>query len=144
MRQTIELTIKASAEDAFKAFSDLSAYKTWLSFIDSVDVDETTDRGSNWIVVLRSQLGPFSRMKKLRLVRDVETPNTFVSFSRAELDGKEHSSWNLEVTCHSLSDQSTEVRLTVYYSGKFWSRPLEAVFNSHVEDAKIRLQEYFE
>ncbi|MEG3586154.1 MAG: SRPBCC family protein [Actinomycetota bacterium] len=144
MRQIVELTVKAAPDDAFNAFRDLENYLKWLSFIDSVKTVESGNEDLSWIVVLRSQLGPFARMKKLRMVKNSEVPNSSVSFSRVELDGKEHSSWDLEVICHSASEDSTEVKLTVSYSGKFWSRALEAVFNSQVEDAKIRLKQYFE
>ncbi len=144
MKQTVELTVKASSEVVFNAFRDLENYLEWLSFIDSVDPITNGNGDLSWIVVLRSQVGPFARMKKLRIVKNNEVTNSFISFSRVELDEKEHSSWDLEVTCQPVSDDSTRVKLTVSYSGKFWSRPLEVAFNSQVEDAKIRLKQYFE
>ena len=144
MKQTVELTIKANSEMVFNAFRDLENYIQWLGFIDSISPVTNENRDLSWIVVLQSQLGPFTRMKKLRMVKNSEVANSSINFSRVELDEKEHSSWNLEVMCQRVSDDSTRVKLTVSYSGKFWSRPLEVAFNSQVEDAKIRLKQYFE
>tara|TARA_B100000902_G_scaffold399229_1_gene469132 strand:- start:1668 stop:2102 length:435 start_codon:yes stop_codon:yes gene_type:complete len=144
MRQTVELTVKADSGSVFDAFSDLENYLEWLGFIDSVEPVTNGNGDLSWTVVLRSQLGPFARMKKLRMVKNREEPNSSISFVRVELDEKEHSSWDLEVMCQPVSDDSTRVKLTVSYSGKFWSRPLEVAFNSQVEDAKIRLTQYFE
>jgi len=144
MRQTVELTIKADSGAVFNAFRDLENYLEWLGFIDSVEPVANENGDLSWIVVLRSQLGPFTRMKKLRMVKNSEVLNSSISFGRIELDEKEHSSWDLEVMCQPVSDDSTRVKLTVSYSGKFWSRPLEVAFNSQVEDAKIRLKQYFE
>ena len=144
MRQTVELTVEAESGAVFNAFRDLENYLEWLGFIDSVEPVANGNGDLSWIVVLRSQLGPFARMKKLRMVKNSEVLNSSISFGRVELDEKEHSSWDLEVMCQPVSDDSTRVKLTVSYSGKFWSRPLEVAFNSQVEDAKIRLKQYFE
>lgn len=144
MRQTIELNVASSLDNVFTALRDLETYTEWLSFIDSIEKVEIQGEDQSWIVVLRSQLGPFARMKKLRMVKSSEHLGRSVCFSRSEVDAKEHSSWDLEVSCSSLDDANTKVALTVSYGGKFWSRPLETAFNSHVEEAKTRLRLYFE
>ncbi len=143
MRQSVELVVKASTEEAFAALRDLETYRDWLGFIHSVD-ELVAANETSWNVVLRSELGPFARMKKLRMVRTSELPYSSVTFSRVEIDGKEHSNWTLDVSCLSLTETTTQLSLTVVYSGGFWSRPLESVFNSHVEDAKVKLREYFD
>ena len=65
MRQTIELTVASSLDNVFTALRDLETYTEWLSFIDSIEKVEIQGEDQSWIVVLRSQLGPFARMKKL-------------------------------------------------------------------------------
>ena len=140
MRQVIEVDLNGSSEQIYIALADLANYKNWLGFIDTVDID-TGD--TCWIVTLRAQVGPFARLKKLRMVRVEEDFPKLIRFSRKETDSKDHSDWDLHVTISEKGDMGCSVQMVVSYSGGFWSVPLQAVFTSHVETAKVRLREMF-
>ena len=140
VRQVIEVDLDGSPEQIFAALADLANYQNWLGFIDTVD----TDGGdASWIVTLRAQVGPFARLKKLRMVRVEELVPESIRFSRREIDSKDHSDWDLYVTINENEGVGCSVQMVVSYSGRFWSVPLQAVFTSHVETAKVRLQETF-
>ena len=140
VRQVIEVDLDGSPEQIFATLADLANYQNWLGFIDTVD----TDGGDTfWIVTLRAQVGPFARLKKLRMVRVEEDFPELIRFSRKETDSKDHSDWDLHVTINEKESVGCSVQMVVSYSGGFWSVPLQAVFTSHVETAKVRLQETF-
>ena len=140
VRQVIEVDLDGSPEQIFAALADLANYQNWLGFIDTVD----TDGGdASWIGTLRAQVGPFARLKKLRMVRVEELVPELIRFSRREIDSKDHSDWDLYVTINEKEGIGCSVQMVVSYSGRFWSVPLQAVFTSHVEAAKVRLQETF-
>ena len=140
VRQVIEVDLDGSPEQIFATLADLANYQNWLGFIDTVD----TDGGDTfWIVTLRAQVGPFARLKKLRMVRVEELVPELIRFSRREIDSKDHSDWDLYVTINEKEGVGCSVQMVVSYSGRFWSVPLQAVFTSHVETAKVRLQETF-
>ena len=140
VKQVIEVDLDGSPEQIFATLKDLANYQNWLGFIDTVD----TDGGDTfWIVTLRAQVGPFARLKKLRMVRVEEHVPESIRFSRRETDSKDHSDWDLHVTINEKEGVGCSVQMVVSYSGRFWSVPLQAVFTSHVETAKVRLQETF-
>ena len=140
VRQVIEVDLDGSPEQIFATLADLANYQNWLGFIDTVD----TDGGdTSWIVTLRAQVGPFARLKKLRMMRVEELVPELIRFSRREIDSKDHSDWDLYVTINEKEGIGCSVQMVVSYSGRFWSVPLQAVFTSHVEAAKVRLQETF-
>ena len=140
VKQVIEVDLDGSPEQIFATLKDLANYQNWLGFIDTVD----TDGGdASWIVTLRAQVGPFARLKKLRMMRVEELVPESIRFSRRETDSKDHSDWDLHVTINEKEGVGCSVQMVVSYSGRFWSVPLQAVFTSHVEAAKVRLQETF-
>ena len=143
VRQVIEVDLNGSSEQIFSALSDLANYKNWLGFIDTIDTVDAAGGGACWIVTLRAQVGPFARLKKLRMVRVEEDFPELIRFSRKETDSKDHSDWDLHVTINENEGVGGSVQMVVSYSGRFWSVPLQAVFTSHVETAKVRLQETF-
>ena len=143
VRQVIEVDLNGSSEQIFSALSDLANYKNWLGFIDTIDTVDADGGSACWIVTLRAQVGPFARLKKLRMVRVEEDFPELIRFSRKETDSKDHSDWDLHVTINEKEGVGCSVQMGVSYSGRFWSVPLQAVFTSHVETAKVRLQETF-
>ena len=93
--------------------------------------------------MLKAQLGPFSRMKKLRMVRVESSPYTSIKFQRVEISGKDASDWVIDVTFEQVGSDSSEITFAVSYSGKLWSRALETAFDTYIEKARIDLQSYF-
>ena len=143
VRQVIEVDLNGSSEQIFSALADLANYKNWLGFIDTIDTVDADRGGACWIVTLRAQVGPFARLKKLRMVRVEDNFPGLIRFSRKETDSKDHSDWDLHVTINEKESMGCSVQMVVSYSGGFWSVPLQAVFTSHVETAKVRLQKTF-
>ena len=139
MQKSIHLDINAEPEMVFNALSDLRNYPLWLSFIHKV---ESTDLDESWLITLRSQIGPFTRLKKLRMQRTLNPSTRSVLFHRDELDGKQHSNWLLHVRVDEEKNTQCLITLELEYSGKFWSKTLENILDSEVIKASKLLEDY--
>ena len=139
MQKSIHLDINAEPEMVFNALSDLRNYPLWLSFIHKV---ESTDLDESWLITLRSQIGPFTRLKKLRMQRTLNPSTRSVLFHRDELDGKQHSNWLLHVRVDEEKNTRCLITLELEYSGKFWSKTLENILDSEVIKASKLLEDY--
>ena len=142
MKRNIEITVNTSAQDAFGKLRNLDIYKEFLMFIESVESTECPKGLDSWIVILRAEIGPFERIKRLRMSRTSENQGYSLTFSRVELDEKNHSNWILNIRFDSITEQTTDITLDVSYSGKFWTRPLELAFNSHLAEAETLLKNF--
>ena len=142
MRRTETVTVQAEIEHAYSVLSELTTYTEWLNFIDSVEPVESED-DLVWMLVLKAQLGPFSRMKKLRMARVTSEPWNLIRFERKEISGRDASDWSIDVKFKQLDLETTEITFVVSYSGKFWTRTLETVFNTYVDQARTDLKAYF-
>ena len=142
MRRTETVTVQAEIEHAYSVLSELTTYTEWLNFIDSVEPAESED-DLVWMLVLKAQLGPFSRMKKLRMARITSEPWKLIRFERKEISGRDASDWSIDVKFKQLDLETTEITFVVSYSGKFWTRTLETVFNTYVDQARTDLKAYF-
>ena len=142
MKRSESVIVKAAVDRSFFVLSDLKNYEDWLDFVESVEPLESA-ANSVWMIVLKAQLGPFSRMKKLRMVRVESSPNTSIKFQRVEISGKDASDWVIDVTFEQVGSDSSEITFAVSYSGKLWSRALETAFDTYVEKARFNLQSYF-
>ena len=142
MRRTETVTVQAEIEHAYSVLSELTTYTEWLNFIDSVELVESVD-DLVWMLVLKAQLGPFSRMKKLRMARVASEPRKLIRFERKEISGRDASDWSIDVKFKQLDLETTEITFVVSYSGKFWTRTLESVFNTYVDQARTDLKAYF-
>lgn len=129
----------------FSTVADLSTYPTWLDIVAAADPVAVADAdpGPAWSVVLRGQLGPLRRSKRLRMVRSVDQPPTKARFERRELDGREHSPWVLEATIEPPPATADEVLLTVrlHYGGSLWVPILDRVLRDEIERSRPRLVE---
>jgi hypothetical protein len=144
MRQMIEVDLKNSSEQVFSTLENLKAYENWLGFIYVVEELDTDGGDPCWDVTLRAEIGPFARLKKLRMVRVLSEPHKEIRFARRESDGKVHSDWSLSVKIKGEDTDRCTAFLEVAYSGRFWSKPLQGVFNSHVAAAKDLLRTFLE
>tara|TARA_Y100000996_G_scaffold373527_1_gene323055 strand:- start:56 stop:514 length:459 start_codon:yes stop_codon:yes gene_type:complete len=142
MRRTETVTVQAEIEHAYSVLSELTTYTEWLNFIDSVEPVESED-DLVWMLVLKAQLGPFSRMKKLRMARVTSEPWKLIRFERKEISGRDASDWSIDVKFKQLDLETTEIIFVVSYSGKLWTRTLETVFNTYVDQARTDLKAYF-
>ena len=142
MERTESVIVNAGIERSFFVLSEMTNYALWLDFIDSVEaIDSEGD--PVWVLVLKAQLGPFSRMKKLRMAKVLSDHHRMIRFRREEVSGKDVSEWSIDIIFEQLDLNDTQITFKVSYSGKLWSRALETAFNSYVEKARIDLQSYF-
>ena len=142
MQRTETVTVQADIEHAYSVLSDLTIYTEWLNFIDSVEPVGSED-DLVWMLVLKAQLGPFSRMKKLRMAKVTSESQKLLRFERKEISGRDASDWSIDVNFKALDLKNTEITFVVSYSGKFWTRTLETVFNTYVDQARTDLKAYF-
>ena len=142
MQRTETVTVQTDIQHSFSVLSDLSTYTQWLNFIDSVEPVESED-GRVWMLVLKAQLGPFSRMKKLRMAKVSSEPHELIRFERKEISGRDASDWSIDINFKELDLITTEITFVVSYSGKLWTRTLETVFNTYVDQARTNLKAYF-
>ena len=143
MKQVIEVDLDSSSDKIFNVLNNLEAYENLLGFVDCVEALESEEGVPCWLVTLRAKIGPFARLKKLRMARTEEKRPEVVRFSRRETDGKNHSDWELCILLKEQGGDRCLVIIEVSYSGRFWSAPLQSVFNSHVDTAKDLLQQTF-
>jgi len=140
MQRTIRADLDASAEDVFATLADLSTYPGWLEIV--IDArpapPASADPGPAWFVTLRAQVGPFSRSKRLRMVRNNQKPHSAIRFVRSEVDGRRHSNWTLDVT--TAGDHPCALCVELRYEGRLWTAPLEAILGSEATGAVPRLE----
>lgn len=154
MDQQFDVAMESAPERLFPLLADLGRYHQFLDIVHRVepasDGDSTTDLDPDsgpagdprpaWLVTLRAKIGPFSRSKRLRMVRtELDEPKR-VRFERSELDGRQHSTWTLSV---DLEPSGTGSRLTMglAYGGSLWSSALDGLLQGQVERAGVRLDE---
>ncbi|MEM7272432.1 MAG: SRPBCC family protein [Actinomycetota bacterium] len=142
MQRAFSATTEAGPDRLFAVVSDLATYPDWLDLVDAV---ESAGEPDAWFVTLRARVGPFSRSKRLRMVRTVarDGARRTVRFDRAETDGKEHSPWVLSAVVLPVPDgEGSEVTLDLVYGGTLWTGPLETILDATAARATERLQAY--
>ena len=92
------------------------------------------------MLVLKAQLGPISRMKRLRMAKVSSEPHKLIRFERKEISGRDASDWSIDINFKELDLITTEITFVVSYSGKLWTRTLETVFNTYVDQARTNLK----
>lgn len=92
--------LDADRDPAFRALEDLATYPHWLAIVaaaapEGAGVGEA-GRPEAWLVDLRGRVGPWTRTKRVRMVRTASDPVAgTVRFERQELDGRSHNAWVL-------------------------------------------------
>jgi len=133
-----ELVIPASADDVFAHIDDLDAYPEWMTLISEVERLDDGDTPS-WMVVLQAQVGPFTRSKRLRMVRAALDSGRRAVFERDEVDGRNHAMWRLDAQVEPHDDGSL-LRMGLFYGGRLWGGPvLERALDAKVAESSERL-----
>ena len=154
MHQNVTAEVAAPTERVAEIIADLGTYPDWLGLVvDAVPIAEE-EGAPAWSVTIRAKVGPFARSKKLRMVRtrhNTSAPGgtdggtsdtvTVVRFERAEIDGRDHSSWTLDAVVAGGGDGAT-VTMDLRYGGRLWTAPLEPVLGSFIQDAGPGLEAY--
>lgn len=120
--------------ELFSWVDDLTRYPAWLEIVTRAE-----PAGDDaWAVDLRGRLGPLARSKRLRMVRSRHEAPTGVTFERAELDGRHHSPWTLDVDVADHRDGS-ELEMRLHYGGALFGPVLERLLRDEVEQSRTRL-----
>lgn len=123
--------------------SDLPGYPAWHGMVKAVEPD-----GDGWLVDLEAKVGPFKQSTRVRLVRAEADEGAGgargqVRFVRAELDGKEHSRWELEGIVDPATGEGPCTLTFRVASDK--SSPLigmaEPILRAEVERSAVRLRQ---
>ena len=144
MDQHFKVEAQAAPERLFPIVADLGRYPELLDIVHRVEPAEPGPDGRPaWLVTLRAKLGPFARSKRLRMVRTELDEPYRVRFERAELDGRDHSSWVLEAQVEPAAtaspSQRSAVTMALAYGGTLWTSALEGLLRDQVTDAVARL-----
>lgn len=140
------------ADVLFDLVDDLVHYPRWLDLVARADPDTSPGGGdgdgtSAWLVDLRATIGPFTRSKRLRMVRTVHDHDGHrVRFERVELDGRRHAQWTLEAAVAEQSDGAgSRLAMTLRYSGALWTGGvLERALSEQIASGRGRLLQLIE
>jgi len=117
------LVAACTPDEMFSWVEDLARYPEWMRMVHRVTPD--TSGGSHealaWDVELRAQVGPFSRSKRLRMVRTEHDVPHRVTFERSELDERSHSVWELRATIDPAPEGQTGLTMELNYGGGLWT-----------------------
>lgn len=146
MDVTADMLAGCEAAQLFGWVEDLSRYPQWLDIVPRAVPTEphAGDMGPAWTVDLRGQVGPFSRVKRLRMVRTLNQPPQRVRFERAEHDGRDHSPWVLtaEVTVPpDAPPGSSLLTMHMHYGGLLGGPVMEKLLLDEIERSRPRLYE---
>ncbi len=130
----------APRQALFSEVELLDHYSEWLDIVARVQPVEaaTGDPGPAWLVDLRGRIGPLSRSKRLRMVRDRHEPPSLARFTRRELDGWEHSAWTLTAEVAS-SDTGSVLSMSLHYGGSLWIPLMERMLRDEITASRPRL-----
>jgi hypothetical protein len=136
---TAHFAAACPVERLFAEVDDLAGYPSWLQIVDRAVPDP--DDPAVWSVDLRGRLGPLARSKRLRMVRTERVAGERVRFERRELDGRQHSAWELEATVRAVTGGGSELEMRLHYGGSFGGAILERMLRDEIEHSRPRLEE---
>jgi hypothetical protein len=134
------LVTSATAGSVYEVVSDLGTYPRWLEIVSAAR--PVPGRDATWDVDLRAQLGPFRRLKRLRMRRTVADVPGHVRFERHEEDGRSHSAWTMDARIAPAatgSGDEVELEVTLNYSGTLWVPMLDRVLSEEIRRSRGRL-----
>ena len=146
------LDAPCAASELFDLVDDLACYPQWLDLVARAEADPPdarVDGGSTgaWLVDLRATIGPFTRSKRLRMVRTVhDQEHHRVVFERAELDGRRHAAWTLEAAVVEQPEGvGSHLSMSLHYSGALWTAGvLERALGDQITSGRERLLQLIE
>jgi hypothetical protein len=132
--------IDADPDAAFAALADLTTYPRWLTIVATA----MPVRDETWDIELAARIGPFTRTKRLRMVRTGhDATRRTVRFERREDDGPTDNEWILtaEATTTTATATRTAVRVQLHYGGTLFPGA-DLVLKRDVDRAGERLERY--
>ena len=107
----------------FAALGDLATYPHWLTIVGRATTapghpDDDPAGEPAWLVDLRGKVGPFTKTKRVRMLRTGHDPAAgTVRFERREHDGRSHNRWILSGEAAPRPGNRCHVRVHVHYGG---------------------------
>lgn len=131
--------LDADPDAVYEALADLGTYPHWLTIVASATPEPgTTD---TWSIELAGRIGPFTRKKRVRMVRTAADPvDRTVRFERREQDGRTHNEWVL--TGRSTPD--AEVHVHLHYGGGRNLPGADLLLRQEVRSAGDKLQRFLD
>lgn len=141
MDHVADLDAPCGPDELFGWVDDLSRYPAWLGIVERAEPAPTApgDPGPAWVVDLAARVGPFSRSKRLRMVRTQVDPPRRVAFARRELDGRDHGVWELTAAVEPVGADASRLEMRLHYGGRLWGPVLEPVLGEEIERSRLRL-----
>jgi hypothetical protein len=137
MDLTALLDAHCSLDELRPWVDSLDRYPQWLSIVPSALFEEGSTPPA-WSVELRAKVGPIARSKRLRMVRTVDDQD-HVRFERAEVDGRSHSPWILDVSLRPI-EAGTRLVMALHYGGSFGAGLFERLLEDEIESSKQTLR----
>lgn len=132
-------TLDADPDGVYEALADLGTYPHWLTIVASATPEpETTD---TWSIELAGRIGPFTRKKRVRMVRTAADPaGRTVRFERREQDGRTHNDWVLI----GSTTPDAEVHVHLHYGGGRSLPGADRLLRQEVRGAGDKLQRFLD
>lgn len=136
---TLEAAFDAAPSAVLAEVGNLPGYPEWHGMVKRVEPD-----GDGWLVDLGGKIGPFTRTKRVRMVRaaaEEERPGQ-VRFVRNERERDDHGGWELDcVVDPATGEGPCTLRFRMLYDG---SSPLigmlEPLLRAEVDKSSDRLR----
>ena len=117
----------------FDAVVDLGTYPRWLRIV----LASVPDAEGSWWVDIGARVGPFTRSKRLRMVR-THLDDGLVRFEREENDADDHSPWVLTAAV-APHDAGSRLDVGLHYGGSRWLPLLDRILADEIKRAPARL-----
>ena len=137
---TGEGVVAAPLDAVTRVVADLGTYPQWLGIVLSAVPDGSDGPEPAWVVEIGGRLGPFTRSKRLRMVRTAD------GFERAERDGRPHSPWHLAFSTspadveNGEQEAGTKVVMRLRYGGGLPLPGVDRLLAQEVRRALPRLE----
>lgn len=138
MDVTLGAKMNAAPAAVLAEIEDLPGYPDWHGMVHAVEPD-----GDGWLVDLKGRLGPFTKTKRVRLVRVESTVPGQVRFVRKELDRTDYGGWELQGTVEpATGDGPCTLRFRLLYDGSSpLTSMLEPVLRAETHRSADRLRQ---
>jgi hypothetical protein len=133
-------TLDADPDAVHAALADLGTYPQWLGIVATSTPDDGADEPA-WHIELVGRIGPFTKRKRVRMVRTDEDPTTrTVRFERRERDDRHHNAWVLTGAC----TPDARIHVHLHYGGGRQLPGADLLLRQEVRNAGARLQAYLD
>lgn len=137
---SLEAKMDAAPAAVLAEVADLPGYPEWHGMVKRVEPD-----GDGWLVDLGAKMGPFTRTKRVRMVRAAgeDEAQGQVRFVRQERERDDHGGWELACVVEPAEGEGPcTLRFRMLYDG---SSPLigmlEPMLRSEVDKSSDRLRQ---